>query len=69
MTQSTELERPVTEHRRPNGTFAPGNPGKPKGAKHRFNREVLERLGGPAERVRRMNDLRYHSIPQKIAPL
>ena len=46
MTQSTELERPVTEHRRPNGTFAPGNPGKPKGAKHRFNREVLERLGG-----------------------
>jgi hypothetical protein len=43
---TAELDRPNTEGRDTKGRFAPGNPGKPKGAKHRFNAEVLERLGG-----------------------
>lgn len=47
MTDSTELNRANTaEHRNGLGQFAKGNPGKPRGAKHRFNAEVLERLGG-----------------------
>ncbi len=32
--------------RRFDGTFGAGNIGKPRGATHKFNREVLERLGG-----------------------
>lgn len=47
MTPATEIDRPVTdEHRDRHGRFTRGNPGKPAGAKHRFNKEVLERLGG-----------------------
>lgn len=46
MTQTTETERPKSEPwRNADGTFARGNPGKPKGASHRFNREVLAQLG------------------------
>jgi hypothetical protein len=52
MTLSTETERPVSEPwRRKDGTFGPGNPGKPRGATHKFNREVLERLGGLTDKA------------------
>ena len=47
MTQTTVTNRQNTEPwRNADGTFGRNNPGKPKGATHRFNREVLERLGG-----------------------
>ena len=46
MKQTAEKERPKSEPwRNADGTFGPGNPGKPKGAAHRFNREVLSQLG------------------------
>ncbi|GMN12430.1 hypothetical protein [Altererythrobacter sp. MTPC7] len=52
MTQSTELERTKSEPwRKPDGTFGPGNPGKPKGARHRFNKAVLDRLGGLTDKA------------------
>ena len=35
--------------RRPNGTFGPGNPGKPKGVRHKSTLAAQELLGGEAE--------------------
>lgn len=46
MSQTAETERAKSEPwRNADGTFGRGNPGKPKGASHRFNREVLAQLG------------------------
>ena len=47
MADTAELDRAKSEPwRRPDGTFGPGNPGKPRGSTHKFNREVLNQLGG-----------------------
>lgn len=35
-------------HRNPNGTFAPGNPGKPKGSRHRATQAVQALFDGQA---------------------
>lgn len=40
---------PNTEERNPDGTFAHGNPGRPKGARHKVTRAVEELLEGQAE--------------------
>ena len=39
--------------RNTDGTFAPGNPGKPKGARHRATQAVLTLLEGEAEALTR----------------
>lgn len=39
--------------RNADGTFAPGNPGKPKGSRHRATRAVLDLLDGEAETLTR----------------
>lgn len=39
--------------RNTDGTFGPGNPGKPKGARHRATQAVLALLDGEAERITR----------------
>ncbi len=39
--------------RNTDGTFAPGNPGKPKGARHKATRAVLALLDGEAEALSR----------------
>ena len=39
----------VSEGRNPDGTFAPGNPGKPKGSRHRATKAVEKLLDGQAE--------------------
>lgn len=52
MNQATELDRPNTEPwRRRDGTFGPGNPGKPKGARHRASKAEIERLRSRSERM------------------
>ena len=38
-----------TENRRSDGTFGPGNPGKPKGTRHKVTRAVEELLEGQGE--------------------
>ena len=40
-----------TECRDPQGRFAPGNPGKPKGARHRVTRHVESLMEGDAEAI------------------
>ncbi|EYD75007.1 hypothetical protein Rumeso_03431 [Rubellimicrobium mesophilum DSM 19309] len=42
-----------TEGRNPDGTFAPGNPGKPQGARHRTTQAVQALLDGEAEALTR----------------
>lgn len=42
-----------TESRNPDGTFAPGNSGRPKGARHKITRAVEELLEGEAEGLTR----------------
>lgn len=42
-----------TDGRNPDGTFAPGNPGRPKGARHRVTLAVAELLDGEAEALTR----------------
>jgi hypothetical protein len=44
---------PSTEGRNPDGTFAPGNPGRPKGARHRTSLAIEELLDGEAEALTR----------------
>ena len=39
--------------RKPDGTFGPGNPGKPKGARHKATLAALELLDGEAEALSR----------------
>ncbi|KAA9010712.1 hypothetical protein F3S47_02655 [Histidinibacterium aquaticum] len=43
----------TTDRRNPDGTFAPGNPGRPAGARHRTTRAVEELLEGEAEGLTR----------------
>ncbi len=38
-----------TDGRNPDGTFAPGNPGKPKGSRHRATQAVANLMEGSAE--------------------
>lgn len=46
MANATETNREITEPwRKPNGQFGLNNPGKPKGAVHRINRETLNAVG------------------------
>lgn len=40
-----------TESRNADGTFAPGNPGKPKGSRHRATQATLQLLDGQAEQI------------------
>lgn len=42
-----------TDSRKPDGTFAPGNPGRPKGARHRTTQAVEALLEGEAEGLTR----------------
>lgn len=41
----SEPVAPITVPRLPNGQFGPGNPGKPKGARNKINRQMLEAVG------------------------
>lgn len=43
----------TTDGRNPDGTFAPGNPGRPKGARHKTSLAVEELLDGEAEALTR----------------
>jgi hypothetical protein len=43
----------TTEGRNPDGTFAPGNPGRPKGARHKTSLAIEELLDGEAEALTR----------------
>lgn len=43
----------TTDARNPDGTFAQGNPGRPRGARHRITRAVEELLEGEAEGITR----------------
>ncbi len=40
-----------TDERNPDGTFATGNPGKPRGTRHRVTRAVEELLEGQSEAI------------------
>ena len=52
MNQATELDRPNTEPwRRRDGTFGPGNPGKPRGARHRASKAEIEALRSRSDRM------------------
>jgi hypothetical protein len=44
---------PTTGGRNPDGTFAPGNPGRPKGARHKTTLAIEELLDGEAEALTR----------------
>ena len=46
-------ESAVSGHRNPDGTFAPGNPGRPKGTRLRVTRAVEELMDGEAEALTR----------------
>lgn len=35
----------ITDGRKPNGQFAPGNGGRPKGSRNKLNRQMLEAVG------------------------
>jgi thioredoxin-like negative regulator of GroEL len=41
----------TTDERNPDGTFAPGNSGRPRGARHRITRAVEELLKGQSEAI------------------
>ncbi|WP_253285893.1 MULTISPECIES: DUF5681 domain-containing protein [unclassified Ruegeria] len=41
----------TTDERNPDGTFAPGNSGRPRGARHRITRAVEELLEGQSEQI------------------
>jgi hypothetical protein len=43
----------ATGGRNPDGTFAPGNPGRPKGARHKTSLAIEELLDGEAEALTR----------------
>lgn len=48
---SNRKSGPKSEGRNPDGTFAPGNPGKPKGTRHRATRAVENLMDGSAEAI------------------
>ena len=43
----------IAESRNPDGTFGPGNPGRPKGARHAVTRAVEQLLQGEADGLTR----------------
>lgn len=49
----TRNSGPNTELRNPDGTFAPGSPGKPPGSRHRATQAVQALLEGEAEALTR----------------
>lgn len=54
MTQTTNRKNGVTTGgRNPDGTFAPGNPGRPQGSRHRATQAALALLDGDAEALTR----------------
>lgn len=53
MTEDTRKNGTTTEGRNPDGTFAPGNPGRPAGARHRVTRAVEALLAGEADALTR----------------
>ncbi len=61
MTQTTESVRQNTEPwRNADGTFGRGNPGKPKGARHRASKAEIERLRSRSDRM-------WALVDQKLA--
>ena len=40
-----------TAGRKPDGTFAPGNPGKPKGSRHKATQATMQLIDGQAEAI------------------
>lgn len=53
MSEDSRNNGPTTEGRNPDGTFAPGNPGRPRGARHKATRAALELMEGEAEALSR----------------
>lgn len=54
MTQTTNRKNGVTTGgRNPDGTFAPGNPGRPQGSRHKATQAALALLDGEAEALTR----------------
>lgn len=52
MTDETDRKSGMnTDERNPDGTFATGNPGKPRGTRHRVTRAVEELLEGQSEQI------------------
>ena len=49
----TRNSDPNTDMRNPNGTFARGNPGKPRGSRHRATQAAQALLNGEAEALTR----------------
>ena len=49
----SERKKPRLEGRNPDGTFGPGNPGRPAGARHKVSRAIEELLEGEAEGLTR----------------
>lgn len=54
MTEQNDQNKGATsDYRRADGTFGPGSPGRPKGARHRVTRAVESLLEGEAEGLTR----------------
>lgn len=53
MTETDNRKCGTNSDRNPDGTFAPGNPGKPRGTRHHATRAVLQLLDGEAEALTR----------------
>lgn len=51
MTKTSNRNSGKSSGRNPDGTFAPGNPGKPKGSRHRATRAVQHLLDGEAQAI------------------
>lgn len=53
MTDEDRSRAVITEGRNPDGTFAPGNPGRRKGSRHRASRAIEELMDGEGEALTR----------------
>ncbi|WP_299860275.1 DUF5681 domain-containing protein [uncultured Roseobacter sp.] len=53
MTEESRNSGKSSEGRNPDGTFAPGNPGKPKGSRHRATKAVQQLIDQDAEAITR----------------
>ncbi len=51
MTNENRNSGNKSDGRNSDGTFAPGNPGKPKGSRHRATQATLQLLDGQAEQI------------------
>ncbi|NOD88746.1 MULTISPECIES: DUF5681 domain-containing protein [unclassified Ruegeria] len=51
MTDDDRNNGTTTDERNPDGTFAPGNSGRPRGARHRVTRAVEDLLEGQSEQI------------------